>query len=81
MDPGERTLLEVLGLDRPAAPARAGVLPAAQAAPGMRTTHADNVIRFQCACGRMLRVPQTHAGKQARCPACGAPVRIPTHMA
>ncbi|MBN9121905.1 MAG: hypothetical protein J0I06_22650 [Planctomycetes bacterium] len=35
-------------------------------------------ITFACACGKTLRVPDTSAGKRAKCPACGAVVAIPT---
>jgi hypothetical protein len=34
-------------------------------------------IRFACSCGRTLRVPEQHAGKSAKCPACGAVVKVP----
>jgi hypothetical protein len=34
-------------------------------------------ITFQCECGKNLRVPDEHAGKRARCPACGREMTIP----
>jgi hypothetical protein len=34
-------------------------------------------ITLNCACGKTLRVPDTSAGKRAKCPACGALVAIP----
>ncbi len=34
-------------------------------------------ITFDCACGKTLRVPDTHAGKRAKCPACSAVVTVP----
>lgn len=34
-------------------------------------------IAFNCSCGKMLRVPDTSAGKRAKCPACGAVVEVP----
>lgn len=34
-------------------------------------------ITFTCACGKTLRVPDTSAGKRAKCPACQAVVDIP----
>ncbi len=35
-------------------------------------------IEAQCdACGRLLRAPDSAAGRRAKCPACGEPVRIP----
>lgn len=36
-------------------------------------------IEFNCnACGKLLRVPEGSAGKQARCPHCSTVMRIPT---
>jgi hypothetical protein len=35
------------------------------------------MIRFACACGRTLQVPDDGAGKKARCPECQAVVTIP----
>ncbi len=37
-------------------------------------------IEVQCQCGRMLRVPEEHAGKQGKCPSCGSSVQIPTSL-
>jgi hypothetical protein len=34
-------------------------------------------ITFDCTCGKMLRVPDEHAGRRAKCPACGSVVPIP----
>ena len=34
-------------------------------------------ITFNCACGKVLRVPDTSAGKRAKCPACSAIVTVP----
>jgi hypothetical protein len=34
-------------------------------------------ITFDCPCGKTLRVPDEHAGRRAKCPACGAVVPIP----
>jgi hypothetical protein len=34
-------------------------------------------IVVTCRCGRQLRAPDEHAGKQVKCPACGAPLTIP----
>ena len=34
-------------------------------------------IDVQCPCGRTSVVPDQHAGKKAKCPACGAVVVIP----
>jgi hypothetical protein len=34
-------------------------------------------ITFSCPCGKTLRVPDEHAGRRAKCPACGAVVPIP----
>ncbi len=36
-------------------------------------------IEFRCSdCGKLLRVPDGTAGKQAMCPACGATLTVPT---
>ena len=34
-------------------------------------------IQFTCGCGRTLQVGEEHAGRRAKCPACGQVVRIP----
>ena len=34
-------------------------------------------ISFACACGKQLKVADAHAGKRAKCPACGHPVTVP----
>jgi hypothetical protein len=34
-------------------------------------------ITFNCPCGKTLRVPDEHAGRRAKCPACGAVVPVP----
>ncbi|MCI0704448.1 MAG: hypothetical protein L0241_25620 [Planctomycetia bacterium] len=34
-------------------------------------------ITFNCTCGKTLRVPDEHAGRRAKCPACNAIVDIP----
>src|SRR5436305_584175 len=34
-------------------------------------------IAFSCPCGKMLRVPDEHAGRRAKCPACNAIVEVP----
>jgi hypothetical protein len=34
-------------------------------------------IIFACTCGKTLRVPDVHAGRRAKCPACNAVVNIP----
>ena len=34
-------------------------------------------ITFNCTCGKALRVPDAHAGRRAKCPACNAVVGIP----
>jgi uncharacterized membrane protein YhaH (DUF805 family) len=38
-------------------------------------------IDFSCACGRLLRVPDDAAGRQARCPACGQTTTVPGRTA
>src|SRR4051812_10855318 len=35
-------------------------------------------IPVHCACGKTLNVPEKHAGKKGKCPACGAVVDIPS---
>lgn len=34
-------------------------------------------IEFRCSCGKTLRVPDAHAGKRAKCPACAAVATVP----
>jgi hypothetical protein len=34
-------------------------------------------ITFDCACGKTLRVPDVHAGKRVKCPACGSISSVP----
>jgi len=34
-------------------------------------------IRFRCACGHALKASEESAGRKARCPQCGAAIRIP----
>lgn len=34
-------------------------------------------ISLQCACGKKLRVDESHAGRRVRCPACAAVIPIP----
>lgn len=35
-------------------------------------------ITFSCPCGKTLRVPDEHAGKRVKCPACGAVGAVPS---
>ncbi len=35
------------------------------------------MIRFQCTCGKQLKVEDTLAGRAARCPHCGTQVQVP----
>jgi phage FluMu protein Com len=37
----------------------------------------DMPIEFDCACGKHLKVPEIHAGKRAKCPACKEVVTVP----
>jgi len=34
-------------------------------------------IKFQCACGKVLAARDEHAGRRAKCPACGTVVEVP----
>jgi hypothetical protein len=34
-------------------------------------------IAFDCACGKAFRVPDEHAGKRTKCPACGGALTVP----
>ncbi len=34
-------------------------------------------IAFECTCGQRLEVENEHAGRQAKCPACGMSIIIP----
>ena len=37
-------------------------------------------IKLQCPCGKALSVKDEYAGRQVKCPACQAPIRIPQPM-
>ncbi len=37
----------------------------------------DKHIRFICACGKRMKVPVEYAGHSAKCPQCGAKLKIP----
>jgi membrane associated rhomboid family serine protease len=37
----------------------------------------DEFIRFNCECGRRIKVPRRYAGKAGRCPYCKREVRVP----
>ena len=37
----------------------------------------DAFIRFECSCGRRLKMPSQYAGKMGKCPQCNARVKIP----
>lgn len=36
-------------------------------------------VRFQCRCGKKLKVSSTHRGKSMTCPSCGEPLMVPRH--
>jgi DNA-binding response OmpR family regulator len=36
-------------------------------------------VRFQCRCGKKLKVSSTHRGKSMTCPNCGEPLIVPRH--
>lgn len=45
---------------------------------GLVDLKSDNTrITFSCNCGKILRVPEIHAGKRAKCPTCAALVKVP----
>ena len=35
------------------------------------------VIKFTCSCGKVVKTSDDHAGKQGKCPQCGAVITIP----
>jgi len=37
----------------------------------------DGYIRFACQCGKKLKMPNSYAGKNGKCPKCGSRVRVP----
>ncbi len=37
----------------------------------------DDFIRFECQCGKKLKMPAQYAGKKGKCPKCGARIKIP----
>lgn len=38
------------------------------------------MFRFQCACGKSLKVGVEHLGRRVKCPACGEVTRIPADL-
>lgn len=36
-------------------------------------------VRFQCRCGKRLKVSASHRGKSMTCPKCGEPLVVPRH--
>src|SRR5207248_9797396 len=34
-------------------------------------------ITFSCSCGKVFRVPESAAGKRAKCPKCGSVIVVP----
>ena len=36
-------------------------------------------VRFQCRCGKRLKVSSAHRGKSMSCPRCGEPLVVPRH--
>lgn len=36
-------------------------------------------VRFQCRCGKRLKVSTSHRGKSMTCPKCGEPLVVPRH--
>lgn len=37
----------------------------------------DHYIRFVCRCGKRIKVPAQYPGRTAKCPRCGARLKIP----
>ena len=37
----------------------------------------DDVIRFRCQCGQILKAPIEYSGKKSRCPRCNHHARVP----
>jgi len=63
-----------------AAEAAAAILTAVRnqpAATGTAVSPADGLLRVQCQCGKKLQAKPELAGKTAKCPACGQPVKLP----
>jgi hypothetical protein len=62
-----------------AADAAAAILTAVrnQPASGSTPAPADGLLRVQCQCGKKLQAKRELAGKTAKCPACGQPVKLP----
>ncbi len=84
MEPSERSLLQLMGFATAGAGAPADAAPPVPVEPATgtpplpdATPAAEAPIRFDCACGRTIRAPRHLAGRQAKCPQCAAPVRIP----
>ncbi|MFN7769544.1 MAG: HEAT repeat domain-containing protein [Planctomycetaceae bacterium] len=63
-----------------AAEAAAAIMTAVRnqpAATGSAPAVADGLLRVQCQCGKKLQAKAELAGKTAKCPACGQPVKLP----
>jgi hypothetical protein len=63
-----------------AAEAAAAIMTAVRhqpAATGSAPVAADGLLRVQCQCGKKLQAKAELAGKTAKCPACGQPVKLP----
>jgi hypothetical protein len=40
----------------------------------------DGYVRFTCSCGKSIRASARYAGRRAKCPRCGATVRVPNAL-
>ena len=45
----------------------------------LQTPKESGRVRFQCRCGKRLKVSATHRGKSLTCPHCGEPLTVPRH--
>jgi len=89
----EKSILQMLGLekeqiqeliaeDKTEGPAQAGGKDKPTAGPEEKVEKPQlkpqaSVIRFDCPCGRQIKVPAEYAGRTGRCPQCKKPVKIP----
>ena len=93
MEQNEKSLLQMLGWDRKEAkdegrilhrpssivhpPSPQSGVPAAERATREPEKPRNKFIRFNCRCGKRIKVPSQYAGQTGRCPRCRRPVQVP----